>query len=93
MATIRVAPGKRERLVLVALGDVGLKARLLASRRLRERRWEHELRSDVGYSPDEKTKLSALLDAALLEGAAYEPSANRYRVPESAVREVLGEQA
>lgn len=61
----------------------------MVSRRLREQRWERELRPDTGYSPDMTTRLSALLDAALLEGAACNPSRRGYRVPADVVEDVI----
>jgi hypothetical protein len=61
----------------------------MVSRRLREQRWEHELRPDAHYSPDMSTKLAALLDAALMEGAAARPGPRAYALPEEAVEHVL----
>ena len=90
MATVRVAPGSGERLVRVLLLEVDERTRLLASRRLREKRWEQELRPDVGYSPTMRQRLAALNDAVELERAALWPK-QIHRLPESAVRKVLGD--
>lgn len=89
MATMRVALSKRERLVWVVLNDVDEAKRLAASRRLREQRWDHELRPDVGYSPSMRQRCEALADAAMLEHAAKHPG-GRYLLPEEAVEAVMG---
>lgn len=90
MATVRVAPGVRERLVQVALSDVDERVRGLASRALREKLWREELdptRFDVPPTMGERL---AVLDVAIrLERAAAFPS-GRYRVSEEAARKVLG---
>lgn len=61
----------------------------MVSRRLREQRWERELRVDTGYRPDMATKLAALVDAALMEGAAVDPSRRGYYVPVDVVEDVI----
>lgn len=65
--------------------------RLLASRKMREQRWNDELRPDIGYSPTMKQRCDALIEAVLVEHAALHPSDREYRIPEEAVREVLGD--
>lgn len=89
MATVRVAPGTAGRLVRVSLADVPERVRLLASRRLREQRWEAELRPDVGYRPSRRQRERALDDAIELERAALYPK-GEHLLPEDAVRRVIG---
>lgn len=90
MSTVRVAPGKRERLVLVTLAQVDERARLLASRRLREKRWKDELRPDTGYSATMDQRLDALAEALDLEHAALFPK-DTHRVSAEAAAKVLGD--
>lgn len=90
MATVRVALGGGPgRLVKVRLGHVDQHQRELVSRRLREQRWNQELRPDFGYMPTMSQRLRALADAVALERAVIAPSTRDYLLPEDAVRKVL----
>jgi hypothetical protein len=89
MGIVRVAQADGGRLVRVGLTDVDERVRLLASRRMREQRWERELRPDYGYTPTMRQREEALWEAILLERAALAPSRRRYLIPEDAAAKVL----
>jgi len=77
---VRVSSRGAGKLVRVRLAQIDLRYRLQVSRRVREQRWERELRPDTGYSPDMSVRVQALVDAALLEGAALRPSRRRHYI-------------
>jgi hypothetical protein len=87
---IRVAPQLAGRLVKVRLSDVEQHRRAMSARRLRDKRWNEELRPDFGYSPTMSQRLRALTDAVELERAVIAPSERQYLVPEKNVQDVLG---
>lgn len=74
----------------VSLTDVDERVRLLASRRLREKRWNDELRPDIGYRPSAQQKQRALNDAIEAERAALFPK-SEHLLPERAVDETLAQ--
>ena len=89
---VRVSPWQAERLVKVSLANVHLKGRggrLLASRGLRERRWDEELCPENGYLPSMEQRLDAFDEAVELQRAALYPK-RQYYISEHAFREVLG---
>lgn len=88
MGIVRVAPGQVGRLVRVRLDQVDFRHREMTARRLRDQRWNEELRPDVGYSPTMPQRLRALADAVELERAVIAPE-RVHLVPETAVDVVL----
>lgn len=91
MGVVRVGTGGPGRLVRVTLEKVpleGREGRLDTARRLRDLRWERELRPDVGYVPDMEVRLAALGEAVALMRAALRPR-REHLVPETAVLEQI----
>lgn len=86
---IRTSSRGAGKLVRITLAAVDVRYRRQVSRRIREQRWDHELRPDTGYSPDMATRIRVLLDSALMEGAACSPSRRGYYVPVEVVEDVI----